>query len=528
MSYRVLIPTAGTGSRLGGLTKYINKSLVSIAGRPTISHIIERFPRDVEFVIALGHKGELVREFLTLAYPDRKFHFATVHPFEGPGSGLGLSVMACREFLQQPFIFISCDTLVKGTIPSPDRTWLGFAETASLEGYRTLEIDNGKVKSVCEKGVGRAGTHKAYIGLAGISDFQTFWKAMEQGGTTAITTGEAHGVRALLDGDVAAVEFDWYDTGNPQALEHTRNVFREPGAPNILEKANEAIWFVEDRVVKFSDDRKFIANRYARARLIADYVPEIIGCAENMYCYRRAKGKILSEAVSVPLFKRLLDHSQTFWERRTLNGADEQKFVTSCMRFYRDKTFERVVQFYRTFDRTDDTETINEIAMPHLDKMLHDLDWDWLARGLPGRFHGDFHFENILYDKAADRFTFLDWRQDFGGSLEIGDIYYDLAKLLHGLIVCHELIAADEFDVSWETGAITCDFRRKQILVECEHFFYEWLSGNGYDVRKVKILTALIYLNIAALHHYPYCLMLFALGKSMLRREMLGASISAS
>ena len=75
MSYRVLIPTAGTGSRLGKFTAFINKSLVGIANRPTISHIIEQFPNDTEFVIALGHKGNLVREFLSLAYPKRKFFF---------------------------------------------------------------------------------------------------------------------------------------------------------------------------------------------------------------------------------------------------------------------------------------------------------------------------------------------------------------------------------------------------------------------------------------------------------------------
>ena len=73
MGYRVVIPTAGIGSRLKESTKHINKSLVSITNRPTISHLIEQFPPDCEFVIALGHKGDLVRDFLELAYPERIF-----------------------------------------------------------------------------------------------------------------------------------------------------------------------------------------------------------------------------------------------------------------------------------------------------------------------------------------------------------------------------------------------------------------------------------------------------------------------
>ena len=106
MSYRIVIPTAGIGSRLGDLTKYINKSLVSIAHRPTLSHSIEQFPDDCEFVIALGHKGHLVREFLEIAYPNRKFLFAEVDPYVGHGSGLGHSLLCCEgSYLQQPFLF---------------------------------------------------------------------------------------------------------------------------------------------------------------------------------------------------------------------------------------------------------------------------------------------------------------------------------------------------------------------------------------------------------------------------------------
>jgi NDP-sugar pyrophosphorylase family protein len=41
MSYRVLIPTAGTGSRLEDLTRYVNKSLITIANRPALAHLTD-------------------------------------------------------------------------------------------------------------------------------------------------------------------------------------------------------------------------------------------------------------------------------------------------------------------------------------------------------------------------------------------------------------------------------------------------------------------------------------------------------
>ena len=75
------------------------------------------------------------------------------------------------------------------------------------------------------------------------------------------------------------------------------------------------------------------------------------------------------------------------------------------------------------------------------------------------RFHGDLHFENILISTSDDKpFTLLDWRQDYGGILEYGDIYYDFAKLNHGFIICHELINNNLFKVNHEPGSINFEF----------------------------------------------------------------------
>lgn len=517
MSYRVVIPTAGTGSRLGPLTKFVNKSLVAIANRPTLSHLVEKFPADAEFVIALGHQGHLVREFVELAYPERRFFFVDVAPFEGPGSGLGLTLQACRAHLEQPFVFISCDTLVTQNIPAPDRDWMGYAEVEEARHYRTLRVEDGVVAEICEKNAGTSPL--AYIGLAGVKDTKTFWDAMAAGGATAIDTGEAHGFRALLGNGVAAVPFTWFDTGNLEALERTRQAYAEAGAPNILEKANEAIWFVGDQVIKFSDDKKFIANRVARVANLAGYVPVVTDSRPHMYRYAKVKGAVLSEAIDLPLFGELLTHCRNFWTPAPLEAAGRESFRASCLKFYRDKTYDRVDQFYSTYAQRDGTEPINGYRAPTLKALLDGLDWEWLADGLAGRFHGDFHFENILWDEDSKRFTFLDWRQEFAGSLSTGDVYYDLAKLLHGLIINHGLIARDLYSVRWSEDAIEFDFHRHQMLVECERMFGNWLPEAGFDQRKVWTLTALIYLNIAALHHHPYSLLLYALGKSMLMQQ---------
>lgn len=493
---------------------------MAIANRPTLSHLIEQFPEDTEFVIALGHKGHLVREFIELAYPEKVFYFSEVLPFEGDGAGLGLSLLSCKELLQQPFIFISCDTLVKGEIRPPDHNWMGYAEVEDLSQYRTLRItDQQYVREICEKG-NIDNDLVVYIGLAGIHDYCAFWKSMEEGGKDAITSGEVHGLRALIEDGVNSYQFQWFDTGNPEALEKTGEVYREPDSPNILDKANEAIWFVGEKVIKFSDDEEFIKNRVKRVKLISEFTPELLDLRSHMYMYKKVHGDVMSNVVNIPLFRRFLSECKTFWEPHILGQKESEQFTKLCLDFYKTKTEKRIQLFYSNFNKKDASERINGETMPLLLDLLRQIDWEWLADGLPGRFHGDFHFENILWSKAENRFVFLDWRQEFGGSLLTGDIYYDLAKLLHGIIISHELIAKDFFTVNWDANDIKYDFHRKQILVECERIFDRWLVQEGYDEKKVYVLTAVIYLNIAALHHYPYSLLLYAIGKRMLKNKL--------
>lgn len=514
--YKVLIPTAGIGSRLNKLTKYLNKSLVSIQNKPALSRIIDMFPQNTEFVIALGYKGELVKQFIELAYPDRKFFFGYVDVYEGEGSGLGRSILACEKYLQQPFVFCSCDTIVKEEIPFPDRNIAGYAYRQNKREYRTLKIQNDKVTKINEKGIAEDESNP-YIGLACINDWETFWQEMHNGKEDAVKLGETYALLKFVQKDnLFAKEFTWFDTGNIEELKNTNEYFKEKDAPNILPKPDEAIWFIDNKVIKYSDNKSFIKDRVERIKYLKGFVPGVINSTENMYSYKKAEGMVLSKINDIKIFDKLLSFSQKFWQERELKKDEKIKFFEICRKFYYTKTTERIELYYKNFGLNDSEYTINGKKYPKLAEILKKVNWDDIYNGLAGRFHGDFHFENILYNEKSDKFIFLDWRQNFGGIYEYGDIYYDLAKLNHGLIVCHELIAQDKYNIKINGNKVEYHLERKSILEECEKYYYEWLKKNGYDVKKVKILTALIYLNIAALHHYPYCHLLYFLGETLL------------
>ena len=86
--YKVVIPSAGKGTRLKDLSKHINKALVSVNQKPAISYVVEKFHEDIEIVIPLGFKGSDIRDFLEIAYPNRKFTLLMLIFLKGLGRDL--------------------------------------------------------------------------------------------------------------------------------------------------------------------------------------------------------------------------------------------------------------------------------------------------------------------------------------------------------------------------------------------------------------------------------------------------------
>jgi len=521
MKYKVLIASAGLGNRLKGMTKNVNKALISVAHKPVISYIIEKFDEDIEFVIPVGYKAQTVKDYLTLAYPNKKITFIDVDLYEGKGSGLGYTIMQCEKELQCPFIFTSNDTIVLEDIKPPSHNWMGQANTEDNSQYRTIRTEKRYVAEICAKGA--KGDVKAYIGLAGINDYKEFWESMKNGITQgSIEIGESFGIRTLIEKGIEPVDFTWFDTGNIDVLNKTREYFSKNIEANVLEKEEEAIWFVDEKVIKFSIDEGFIKDRVQRAKSLDNFIPKITNSTLSMYSYKKVKGEVFSKNPTVSTFKYYLDWMENFWEKKDLTITQEEKFKAVCLDFYKTKTYKRVKQYFTTFEQLDSEEIINGNKISKVFKLLDKVDWNELSNGIPVRFHGDLHFENILINSESKYpFTLIDWRQNFGGIMEYGDIYYDLAKLNHGIIMSHELVDKNLFSVQHKLNTIYYDFLRKQNLVDCEYYFKDWIETKGYDYKRVQLMTALIYLNIAALHHYPYSLLLFYLGKNMLN-EILG------
>jgi len=523
MNYKVVIPCAGLGTRVAEETQLLNKALIPLGQKAAISHIIESFDQDQEFVIVLGYKASQVREYLRHAHKQLDVTFVEVDVFEGEGSGLGRSILAAREELQCPFLFVACDAVFRGKLPAPDRNWAGFSETrVQTQQYRLLELSEGKqVLSFLDKASEPAANRVPYTGIAGIHDFGVFWDSMIDGSQDSIELGEVFGLSHLVENGIQGERIDWIDIGNSEALAQARKILDQESTAVILPKNDEAIWILDDIVVKYSRDQSFIKDRVTRTSDLLAFVPKIRLVSENMYSYDKVSGELFGNVVAqgTATVLELLEFSKVFWEPRSENLTSSE-FQSLCLNFYRDKTWDRVRSFDKKYRVLNEPSTINDVACRSVRQSLEELDWNELTCGVPVRFHGDFHFQNILYRRERlPRFAFLDWRQNFSGHLFVGDIYYDFAKLLHGLIVAHEVVHRNEFEVRQESETIRLSIARPNCYSENQELFQRWAAENNYSWSRTWTLTALVFLNIAALHHHPYDRFLYHLGQLMLNSE---------
>lgn len=514
----VCILTSGKGVRMGPLGQMLNKALHPINSMAIISHIMNKFPADAEFVVGVGFLGEQVRQYLEAAHGNRKISFIEVDNFDGPGSGPGHSLLCCRAKLQKPFYFVSCDTMWDKELDwTLDKNWFGVAKVNPADSvhYCNLKVMGTQVVELLDKARVEDESYQAFVGLCFIKDFSIFWRALENTEEVAGEHQISNGITALISQtDAQAVNVEWTDVGDIEKYKKTASRYENYD----FSKQNEALYIVNKKVIKFFADASNAESRVLKAKLNLTVFPPITQHAGQFYAYDFQPGQTLYQVNNIDTFNRLLGWlSANLWKR---HAVDQSVMRLACRKFYEAKTLERLSMYNRKYVQTDDALVVNGRSIPATNELLAQVPWARMSDGIPCFMHGDLQFDNILFDVQKNRFLLLDWRQDFGGHVEFGDLYYDLAKLYGGIILNYDYIKLNLLSYKESDQGITFDFAQRFQTSNYLQQLSEYIISNGYDLVKVRILVALIYLNMSPLHHYPFDKMLYSLGRDLLYTEL--------
>ena len=518
MQQCVCILTAGRGTRMGALGDNINKALLPINQKAAISWIIEKFPSETHFVIALGHKGNQVREFLALTYPAKAFDFVEVENFDGTGSGPGKSLLACHDHLQRPFYFVSCDTLWNGPIEwGRDHDWLAVATVPDTDTdmYCNVKIQGEKAVGLKDKSFVASQEYKAFTGLCFILNFNSFWDGLSHPTLIADEHQISNGIQALIDNhEVGIQEIEWIDIGEEKKYRAALALFENYD----FAKQSEHLYICGRHVVKYFEDQSVASKRVQKARMNPHVFPAVSYLEGNFYSYKFITGKTLYKENNNQVFRRLLDWlDEALW--RDVD-VDQATFTAVCSKFYFDKTFSRLQAFDMKYPGFDQECIINGQLTPSARSLLGLVDWELLSNGLPSFIHGDLQFDNIIYDPQSKKFTLIDWRQDFAGKVEYGDRYYDFAKLLGGMILNYDLIKMALMDFKEDGNEIHFDFAQRNSGNMFRGTLSSFLGRKGYDFSRVELLVGIIFINMSPLHHYPFDKLLSCLGRQTMNSAL--------
>ena len=108
---KIVILAGGLGTRISELTNVIPKPMIKIAGKPIIQRIIDHFISFgyKEFYIAVGYKGNLIREYFNKRKNKKGIKIKCVNT--GKNTMTGGRIKKLKKYLNDTFIVTYGDGL---------------------------------------------------------------------------------------------------------------------------------------------------------------------------------------------------------------------------------------------------------------------------------------------------------------------------------------------------------------------------------------------------------------------------------
>ncbi|MCC6721337.1 MAG: NTP transferase domain-containing protein [Bacteroidia bacterium] len=231
---KAIIPVAGIGSRLRPHTHTQPKSLIPVAGKPILAHIVDSLIEEGinEYVFIIGYLGDKIEKYIKEVYPGVKSHFV-VQP---DGKGTGQAIWLAKDLLKdgKPIIIVFGDTIVQADLKkilNSENTLLGVKRVNDPRDFGVAEIDeNGLITRLVEK-PNIPKSNQALVGIYKICETKQLLNALSYNiEHNVISRGEYQLTDALMkmiDNGVKMYAYNveaWFDCGKKDILLKTNAI----------------------------------------------------------------------------------------------------------------------------------------------------------------------------------------------------------------------------------------------------------------------------------------------------------------
>lgn len=175
-----------------------------------------------------------------------------------------------------------------------------------------------------------------------------------------------------------------------------------------------------------------------------------------------------------------------------------------------DKTNARIAHFISSSDiLTLDTEFIlNGEPVPSIADILEDVTSHIdFQRSFSGVLHGDLCFSNILFDSRSSRIKLVDPRgiNARGDYVVVGDIRYDLAKLMHSVVGLYDFIIAGAYELNFDKANHQIEFCFRVFehanLNQIQEAMYSSGIFWGVATKEILGIVVLLFFSMLPLHN---------------------------
>ena len=234
---KAVIPAAGIGTRLRPHTLNKPKSLLPVAGKPILAHIMDDLTAaGIDgFVLIVGYHGDEVRRWFSRERPDLDITFVE----QTERLGLGHAIWTAREALgDEAFFCILGDTILKADYDSllaSANNMIAVREVDDPRRFGVVEMDGKIVKQFVEKPEVPP-SNLAIVGAYLFRDGSALWRALDRIVAEDIRTrGEYQLTDALQMMVEEGIAFntvpvtDWYDCGKKETWLQTNRILLKRG-----------------------------------------------------------------------------------------------------------------------------------------------------------------------------------------------------------------------------------------------------------------------------------------------------------
>lgn len=246
---KLIIPAAGEGARLRPHTHTTPKTLVQVAGKPILGHILDKMVNlpISDLILIVGYMGKKIKE-----YVESNYNFKTTYLEQKNRLGLGYAInLASGVVNGEPLLINLDDTILDLNIEKMTNSGyssIAVKEVANPKRFGVVEMSNGFVKRLIEKPE-KPPTNFAIAGLYYIQNSKLLFECLEELIRKDIKT---HGEYQLTDGLQNMVEKGeklcyipvekWYDCGKPETLLATnREILAQNSKTYDIPGANSVI-----------------------------------------------------------------------------------------------------------------------------------------------------------------------------------------------------------------------------------------------------------------------------------------------